>query len=154
VAENGRPARGDGRIRLLTSTYGAIAARYDELEALSVRQRDLLSAGRAMSEVQALLARKRDLLNQIRAEEEGVAEMKTWWARARRTLPPVETRELMDVLDSVSRRIERALSLEAECRALLASRSAFRAAAPSVAGAALSARSAYARERARTGEAR
>jgi hypothetical protein len=156
VAETtGRPARtADGRIRLLAQAYGAIARRYDELDSLSRRERELLTSGGPMSEVQEILARKRDILTEIRTDEESVAETKTWWTRARRTLPPAETRVLLDVLDDVSRRIEQALSLEGECRALLAGRSAFRAPQIASTSARLSATNAYARERARTGGAR
>lgn len=107
-----------------------------------------------MSEVQGVLARKRDILAQIRADEESVAETKSWWTRARRTLPPAETRVLLEVLDDVSRRIEQALSLESECRALLASRTAFRTPPIASTSARLSATNAYARERAREGGAR
>ena len=151
----GRPARAaDGRIRLLAATYGAIARRYDELESLSRREHALLTSGGAMSEIHGILARKRDILAEIRTEEESVAETKTWWTRAKRTLPPAETRVLLDVLDDVSRRIEQALSLEGECRALLASRTAFRAPQIASTSARLSATNAYARERSRTGGAR
>jgi hypothetical protein len=156
VAETtGRPARAaDGRIRLLAATYGAIARRYDELESLSRREHELLAKGGSMSEVQKILARKRDILGEIRADEESVAETKSWWTRARRTLPAAETRVLLDVLDDVSRRIEQALSLEGECRALLASRTAFRAPQIASTSARLSATSAYAREGTREGGAR
>jgi hypothetical protein len=126
------PRAVDGRIRLLAATYGEIARRYEELESLSRREHDLLVVGGAMSEVHSILERKRDVLSRIRADEESVSETKTWRTRARRALPPAETRELLDVLDAVSQRIERALALESDCRALLARSPALRAgAAPS-----------------------
>lgn len=152
----GRPSRTvDGRIRLLATTYGEIARRYDDLEVLSRREHELLATGAAMAAVHEILQRKRDVLAQIRADEESVGEMKNWWTRARRTLPPTETRELLDVLDAVSRRIERALALEADCRALLARTTAFRASAvPSPEATRLSATAAYGRERSTPGGAR
>ena len=120
------PRAVDGRIRLLSATYGEIARRYDELEALSRRQRELLAAGGATSEVRSLLQRKRDVLALIRADEESVAETKVWWTRARRTLPPLEAGGLLEALDAVAQRIERALALESDCRALLARSAASR----------------------------
>jgi hypothetical protein len=149
------PRPTDGRIRLLASTYEGIARRYDELESLSRREHELLAGGGAMSAVQEILQSKRELLARIRAEEESVAETKSWWTRARRTLPPAETRELLDVLDAVSRRIERALAIEADCRALLARSTAFRAnGAPSSGAARLSAAAAYHREQTAPGGGR
>ena len=136
----------DPRLRALTSAYRGIERRYDELERLSRREHALLSAGAALGEVRAVLEEKRTLIETIRTEEGRVAEAKSWWSRVRGDLPAHETRELLDLLDAVSRRIERALALESDCRALLSGTAGFRVAAPpSPAAARLSAAAAYGR---------
>jgi hypothetical protein len=124
----GRPRLApEERIRTLARIYREIEERYAEIEALSRREHDLLSAGAPIGEVHEILHRKRELMGRIRADEEGASEHRAWWSRVKRELPADATRELLSVLDEVSRRIERSLALEAECRALLERAMAFRA---------------------------
>lgn len=145
------PSRGaapapDPRLAALAAAYRGIDRRYAELEALSRREQELLEGGAGLAEVRSLLERKRQILDGIRTEEARVTEEKSWWTRARRDLPAAETRELLRILDAVSGRIERALALESECRALLSHAAGFRAAgAPAPAAARLSATAAYGR---------
>lgn len=136
----------DPRLGALAAAYRGIERRYAELEALSRRQHELLAGGAGLPEVRSLLERKRTLLDSIRTEEARVAEEKSWWSRVRRDLPAHETRDLLRVLDGVSDRIERALALEADCRALLTASTGFRAAgAPAPGTARLNATAAYGR---------
>lgn len=136
----------DPRLAALAAAYRGIERRYAELEELSRQQHELLAGGAGLPEVRSLLERKRTLLDSIRTEEARVTEEKSWWSRARRDLPGHETRELLRVLDGVSARIERALALEAECRALLTASTGFRAAgAPAPDAARLRATAAYGR---------
>ncbi len=136
----------DPRLDALAAAYRGIERRYAELEDLSRRQQELLAGGAGLAEVRSLLERKRTLLDSIRTEEARVAEAKSWWSRVRGDLPAHETRELLRVLDGVSARIERALALESECRALLTASAGFRTAGPAAPDAArLRATAAYGR---------
>jgi hypothetical protein len=148
VADAERPggtAR-EPRLAALLDAYRGIAGRYEELESLSRREHEMLLAGAALSDVKAILDTKKSILEDVRRREEGVSEAKTWWSRVRRDLPAAETRELREVLDGVSRRLEEALALEAECRALLEGATTFRTrGAPSAKAARISAGAAYGR---------
>lgn len=69
--------------------------------------------------VNEILESKREILREIRDEEARVTGDREWWKKARRSLPSERCRELLSLLDAISRKIERTLSLEAECRLLL-----------------------------------
>ena len=140
------PVAPDPRLRALTGAYRGIERRYRDLERLSQREHELLTAGAALGEVRAVLEEKRTLIDSIRMEEARVAEAKSWWSRVRGELPAHQTRELLDLLDTVSRRIETALALESDCRALLSGAAGFRVVTPPSTGAVrLSAAAAYGR---------
>ncbi len=127
MAENTRrpPAPSGNRIRLLTDTYRGIHARYAEIAELSEAQRALLAEGGAIGNVNALLRRKKEILREIRVEEERVMGAREWWKKIRRTLAPERSRELLSLLDSISRRVERILELEADCRERLSRKTAW-----------------------------
>lgn len=107
------------RVRALTAAYRAIAERYAAVEALSRREQELLETPDALDEVRAVLEQKRALLAEIRREEEKISSDPDAWHACAGDLAPHATRDLVAALDEVSRRIERSLALEAECRALL-----------------------------------
>ncbi len=128
MVENGRhPSAASGnRIQLLTDTYRGIHARYEEIAELSRAQRTLLAEQGAIEDVNAILRRKKEILREIRVEEERVMGAREWWKKIRRTLAPERSRELLSLLDAISRRVERTLALEADCRELLARKTAWR----------------------------
>ncbi|MBZ0267333.1 hypothetical protein K8I85_04210 [bacterium] len=117
---------GDDRITRLARAYRSILDRYREIERLSGTERELLSGEEpGIAEVNALLARKKELLAEIRDEEERVKGAREWWKKVRRTLPAEAGRDLLSLLDAISRAVERLLALEAECRRLLQRRAAW-----------------------------
>jgi hypothetical protein len=118
------------RIRLLTETYRAILERYHEIERRSMEERELLQSRERISDVIAVMKAKREILREIRAREEQVAGAREWWKRSRRTLPDASCRELVPLLDAISRKIERILALESECRQRLDRLIAWGASAP------------------------
>lgn len=146
MADSGKGASGE-RIALLTETYRGNLARYREIERLSREERRRLREGRPIADVNEVLRAKRDILREIRAEEERVTGAREWWKKARRSLPPGSGRELLSLLDAISRTIEDAVALEAECRALLEGTLAWGAPPPGSpgSGAAVAAAAAYGR---------
>lgn len=100
--------------RSVTSAYRRIADRYADVEALSLRAHELLASREAIAEVRAVLERKQALLGEIRREE---ARVSLDLGAGEKSGSP----DLAAILDEISRRIERSLALEAECRALLES---------------------------------
>lgn len=136
---------GDDRIARLTRAYRSILERYREIERLSGAERELLSGDDArIADVNAVLARKKELLAEIREEEERVKGAREWWKKVRRTLPAEAGRDLLSLLDAISRAVERLLALEAECRRLLQRRAAWgRGVEPSPAGVQRCAQAAY-----------
>ena len=114
-----RPISHEEKLRLLTGTYRSILERYREIERLSREERRLLIENEPVPEVIEILRRKREQLRAIRAEEESVSGAREWWKRTRRSLPSGVGRELLSLLDAISRKLERTLALETECRTLL-----------------------------------
>ena len=110
----------EGRIRLLTETYRDLFERYGEIEKLAEIERRILVERGSITEVNGILRRKNEILREIRVGEERVMGAREWWKKIRRTLAPERGRELLSLLDAISRRMERVLSLENECRDLLA----------------------------------
>lgn len=147
VDANGRSIDADDRIVRLTRAYHAILARYAEIEQLSGVERDLLlSKPNGIAGVNAILGRKRIVLAEIREEEEKVKSAREWWKKARRALPADAGRELLSLLDGISRAVERLLAIESECHRLLERRTAWgngEVAEPSLVGARLGAQAAY-----------
>jgi hypothetical protein len=107
------------KLRQLIESYRSILARYDRIESFSRRERELLRTGESMSLVNEMLHRKQELLSEIATEEVRVATLREWWKGARRTLPPAACEELLSLLDTIARRVEQTLGLEAECREML-----------------------------------
>jgi hypothetical protein len=107
------------RIERLRDAYGAILERYRELERLSRRELRTLREQGEIAKVNALLREKKSILREIRAEEERVTGEREWWKKSRRSLPPASCRDLLSLLDAISRAIESTVALEADCRALL-----------------------------------
>ena len=135
------------RIRRLTEAYRAILTRYERIQELARRERSHLLDGRPLDEVNAILREKKSVLAEIRHEEDQVTVAREWWKKARRTVPPAACRDLLALLDEISKRIEAILALESECRALLERTVAWGGAslgpgAPNAAGAAAYARGA------------
>jgi hypothetical protein len=122
VADSERVAPRDveGRIRLLTGTYRELLERYGEIEELTETERRILTERGSMAEVNGILQRKHEILREIRVGEERVMGAREWWKKVRRTLAPERGRELLSLLDAISRRMENILALENECRDLLA----------------------------------
>lgn len=147
MADSGKGTSGERRIALLTETYRGNLARYREIERLAREERRRLREGRPVAEVNEVLRAKRDILREIRAEEERVTGAREWWKKARRSLPPGSGRELLSLLDAISRTIEGTVALEAECRALLEGTLLWGGAPPATrgSGAALAAAAAYGR---------
>jgi hypothetical protein len=137
----------EDRIRLLTETYRSLHERYREIETLSETERTILAERGEIAEVNGILRRKREILREIRIEEERVMGAREWWKKIRRTLAPERGRDLLSLLDAISRRVERILALEAECRELLSRSVAWGAgsAPPSASGSAATAAAAYGR---------
>jgi hypothetical protein len=134
------------RLERLTEAYREILSRYAEIERLSREEKRLLSERGSIASVNEILLNKREVLAEIHAAEDRVASARSWWKRARNTLPVAEGRELLAILDTISCTVERTLALEVECRHLLARTLAWGSpAAATGAGAAPIARSAYAR---------
>lgn len=107
------------RIRRLTEAYETILGRYREIERLSRRERRLLRNGNSIAKVNEILRAKKEVLGAVRVEEERVTGEREWWKKSRRSLPPAICRDLLSLLDAISRTIEGTVGLEAECRALL-----------------------------------
>jgi hypothetical protein len=107
------------RLALLTESYRSILGRYEKIERLSAEQKRVLRDRGAIRRVNEILERKREILREIRDEEGRVTGDREWWKKARRSLPSEHCRELLSLLDAISRKIERTFSLEAECRTLL-----------------------------------
>ncbi len=107
------------RIGLLTETYRFLQERYREIEELSETERKILMDRGSIEEVNRILRRKNDILGEIRVGEEKVMGDREWWKKIRRTLAPERGQELLSLLDAISRRMERILALESECRELL-----------------------------------
>jgi hypothetical protein len=148
VVEDARGAARERRIGRLVGVYRSILSSYEEIERLSRAERELLRGGRPVGEVNEILRRKKGILAGIRAEEDSVAEERSWWMKARSALEPSSCAQLLSCLDSISRAIEGSLALEAECRVLLRG-------TPGVArGSALVAGAAYGRETHAAGESR
>lgn len=112
----------DDRIERLTQAYRTILEGYAAIVSLSVEECDRLLNGGPIGEVNEILRRKKALLAEIRDEEERVKSAREWWKKVRRSLPAEAGRELLSLLDSISRTVERSLALEAECRRLLEQR--------------------------------
>jgi hypothetical protein len=138
---------GDDRIARLTRAYRSILERYREIERLSGSERELLLAPKdRIADVNALLARKKELLAEIRDEEERVKGARDWWKKVRRTLPAEAGRDLLSLLDAISRAVERLMAQEAECRRLLQRRTGWgQGVEPSAAGVQRCAQAAYGR---------
>jgi len=151
---------GDSRNRVaqLTASYRSILERYEEIERLSGRERDVLRRpDGAIREVNEVLAHKKQLLAEIRDEEARVKGAREWWKKVRRTLPAEAGRDLLSLLDAISRSVERLLALESECRRLLEQRTAWGMQdqpAPSAAGLRVGASAAYGRTATLEGDAR
>lgn len=140
-------ATGDDRIAQLTRAYRSILERYREIERLSGTERELLGAPEdRIADVNALLHRKKELLAEIRNEEERVKGARDWWKKVRRTLPAEAGRDLLSLLDAISRAVERLMAQEAECRRLLQRRTGWgQGVEPSAAGVRRCAQAAYGR---------
>lgn len=119
MADSGRSAPAAARIARLGEAYGAILEGYRELERLSRWESRTLREGGDLAKVNAILREKKTILREIRAEEERVTGEREWWKKSRRSLPPASCRDLLSLLDAISRTIESTVALEAECRALL-----------------------------------
>ncbi|NNE44636.1 MAG: hypothetical protein HKN12_10535 [Gemmatimonadetes bacterium] len=141
------------RVQKLTAAYRTILGAYEDLESLTETELAYLSEGRPLAEVNELLRTKRERLREIRVEEERVTGEREWWKKSRRSLPPRDCRELLSLLDSISRTIERTVSGEAECRSRLEQAVAWGADSPlRPAANPKAAASAYARGNHRSGE--
>jgi hypothetical protein len=134
------------RLERLTQAYREILSHYGEIERLSRDEKRILSERGSIASVNEILMHKREMLATIRAAEDQVASARSWWKRARSTLPVTEGRELLAILDMISATVERTLALEAECRHLLAGTLAWgQPSAGRATGTAPIARNAYAR---------
>ncbi|GJM44906.1 MAG: hypothetical protein DHS20C21_17480 [Gemmatimonadota bacterium] len=142
-------AESTDRVARLTAAYRSILAHYEEIERLSEEERDvLLEPTGEIHRVNEVLARKKAVLAEIRDEEERVKGAREWWKKVRRTLPPGAGRDLLSLLDAISRAVERLLALESECRRLLEQKTAWgrnQQPVPSAAGARFGANAAYGR---------
>lgn len=118
MADQRRRSR-EERLALLTGSYRSILARYERIERFSAEQKRVLRNSGSIRRVNEILESKREILREIRDEEARVTGDREWWKKARRSLPSERCRELLSLLDAISRKIERTLSLEAECRLLL-----------------------------------
>ncbi len=107
------------RIGRLTETYRLLQERDRAIEELSETERKILMDRGSIEEVNRILRRKNDILGEIRVGEEKVMGDREWWKKIRRTLAPERGQELLSLLDAISRRMERILALESECRELL-----------------------------------
>ncbi len=145
MVEAGHGAGAD-RIGQLVQAYRSILTGYEEIEALSRRERDGLREGAELAAVTELLRTKQERLARVRDEEERVKGAREWWKKVRRTLPAGAGRDLLSLLDAISRSVERSLELEAECRSLLQHRTQWGRSGgpePSLAGARAGAARAY-----------
>lgn len=142
-------AESTDRVARLTSAYRFILERYEEIERLSADERDLLlDPTGEIRRVNDVLSRKKVVLAEIREEEARVKGAREWWKKVRRTLPAGAGRDLLSLLDAISRSVERLLALEAECRRLLEQKTAWGRKdqpTPSPAGARIGANAAYGR---------
>lgn len=119
-ADSGREtAVASGRITRLRRAYGLILEGYREIERLQRRERRTLRERGDLGKVQEVLREKKAILREIRGEEERVTGEREWWIKSRRSLPAESGRDLLSLLDAISRTIESTVALEAECRALL-----------------------------------
>jgi hypothetical protein len=132
VAERAPRRSPEERLALLTDAYRSILARYEKIERLSGQQTRILRERGSLQLVNEILESKHEILREIRDEEERVTGAREWWKKARQSLPSESCRALLSLLDTISRRIERTLSLEAECRLLLGRAVAWGPAAPTV----------------------
>ena len=107
------------RLRKLVDAYRGILARYEEIVDLSREERRLLAEHEPIGGVNTILHEKKRLLAEIRAEEERVTGAREWWKKVRRSLPPRDGKDLLSLLDAISRCVEMSLALEGECRELL-----------------------------------
>jgi hypothetical protein len=145
VADSGNGAPAESRLARLRTAYGTILEGYRELERLSRREVRTLRERGEIAKVNAILREKKSVLRGIRAEEERVTGEREWWKKSRRSLPPASCRDLLSLLDAISRTIESAVALEAECRALLQDAVRPAGAAPRLAASPRAAALAYAR---------
>jgi len=118
VAERRRRSRQE-RLAVLADSYRSILVCYEKIERLSAEQKRVLRDRGPIQRVNEILEKKRGLLREIRAEEARVTGAREWWKKARQSVPPEHCRELLSLLDAISRKVERTFSLEAECRTLL-----------------------------------
>lgn len=114
---------GVNRIADLVDAYRSILRGYEEIERLSREERDRLRDGGDLSVITTILRSKTERLAEVRDEEGRVKSAREWWRKVRRTLPGGAGRDLLSLLDAISRSVELSLELEAECRRLLESRS-------------------------------
>jgi len=106
------------RIARLREAYAAILEGYRELERLSRRELRMLSEHGDVAKVNAILREKKAVLRGIRTTEENVTGEREWWKKSRRSLPTASCRDLLLLLDAISRTVDSTVTLEADCRAL------------------------------------
>lgn len=119
VADSGTSSPAADRIAGLRAAYGAILDGCRELERLSRCELRTLPARAAIATIDASLREKKSVLRAIRAEEERLTRERDWWKKSRRSLPPAACRDLLSLLDAISRTIASTVALETECRAPL-----------------------------------
>lgn len=116
---SGRVRNVHERLRDLVDTYRRVHARYRRMATLSEEAVTLLQSEASLQSVNSMLSEKKVLLEEVREEEERVTGDREWWKRSRASLPAEDCRELLSLLDSISRSLEDTLAREEECRVLL-----------------------------------
>ncbi|HMB70670.1 MAG TPA: hypothetical protein VKU85_15250 [bacterium] len=106
------------RVARLREAYAAILNGYRDLERLSRRELRTLREHGDVAKVNAILREKKSVLRGIGVWEEGVTGGREWRKKSRRSLPPAGCRDLLSLLDAISRTVESTVLLEAEIRSL------------------------------------